>query len=168
MHGACGVLNSKNSVGDWAVRGRGVCARGVESPLSRVQRVTSALHGHHFACDTQNSYSVQGACGVQYSENSLGDTEAGGQRFCVQGGTKSLSTSTRTWVRRSALDEFPHAQQAPLKLHEETWAGLLKNQGLRISREVEIELGCAVSVPCPLCLDHSPESRGPGRVIRNM
>ena len=52
----------------------------VESPSSRVQRVTTALHGHHNTCDThnsQNSYRVHGACGVQNSENSLGDTEAG-------------------------------------------------------------------------------------------
>ena len=42
----------------------------VESPLSRVQRVTAALHGHHNACDThnsQNSYSVHGAC-VEFGE----------------------------------------------------------------------------------------------------
>ena len=64
------------------------------------------LHGHHSACDTHislNSYSVHVACGVQNSENSLGDTEAGGQRFCVPGGTKSLSTRTRCGVRRSAV-----------------------------------------------------------------
>ena len=89
----------------------------VESPSSRVQRVTAALHGHHNACDThnsQNSYSVHGACGafgVQNSENSLGDTEAGRQRFCVPGGTKSLSTSTRCAVRRSAVFESAHSQQ---------------------------------------------------------
>ena len=28
--------------------------------------------------------------------------------------------------------------------------------------------GCAVSVACPSCLDHSPEPAGPGRIIRNM
>ena len=28
--------------------------------------------------------------------------------------------------------------------------------------------GCAVSVACPSCLDHSPEPPGPGRIIRNM
>ena len=28
--------------------------------------------------------------------------------------------------------------------------------------------GCAVSVACPSCLDHSPEPLGPGRIIRNM
>ena len=143
----------------------------VESPLSRVQRVTAALHGHHNARDThnsQNSYSVHGACGVWNSENSRGDTEDGGQRFCVPGGTKSLSTSTRTGVRRSAVCGSAHTQQTPLKLHEETWAGLLKNRGLRISQEVEIVPGCAVRVACPSCPDYSPEPPGPGRIIRNM
>ena len=33
---------------------------------------------------------------------------------------------------------------------------------------MEIIPGCAVSVVCPLCPDHSPGSPGPGRVIRNM
>ena len=54
------------------------------------------------------------------------------------GETKALSTSTRCGVRRSGVDEFAHPQQAPLKLHDETWAGILRNQGLRISQEVEI------------------------------
>ena len=62
----------------------------------------------------------------------MGDTEDGRLRFCVPGETKALSVSTRCGVRRPAVDEFAHPQQAPLKLHEETWAGLLKNQGLRI------------------------------------
>ena len=53
-------------------------------------------------------------------------------------------------------------------MHEETWAGLLKNQGLKISQEVEIVPGCAVRVARPSCPDYSPESHGPGIVIRNM
>ena len=119
----------------------------VESPSSRVQRVTAALHGHHNACDThnsQNSYSVHGACGVQNSLNSLGDEVVRGRGVCVPGETKSLSTSTRTGVRRSAVFESAHSQQTPLKLHVETWEGLLGNQGPKIFREVEIVPGCAV------------------------
>ena len=114
---------------------------------TRVQRVTAALHGHHNACGTHlslNSYSVHGACGVWNSENSRGDTEVGRQHFCVHGETKSLSTCTRTGVRRPAVEKLVSPQQVPLKLHEETWAGLLKNRGLRISQEVEI-----VPVCCP-------------------
>ena len=66
------------------------------------------------------------------SSSSRGDTEAGRQRFCVPGGTKSLSTSTRSGVRRSAVYESAHTQQTPLKMHEETWAGLLRDQGPKI------------------------------------
>ena len=53
-----------------------------------------------------------------------------------------------------------------LKLHEETWEGLLCNQG--IFKEVEIVPGCVVKVACPSCPDYSPEPPGPDRVIRNM
>ena len=88
------------------------------------------------------------------SSYSRGDTEAGGQRW--------------TGVRRSAVYESAHTQQTPLKLHEETWEGLFRNQGPKIFREVEIVPGCAVKVACPSCPDYSPEPPGPGRVIRNM
>ena len=74
--------------------------------------------------------------------------------------------SVRGW--RPAVDELAHPQQAPLKLHDETWAGLLQNQGLRISQEEEIVPGSAVAVACPSCPDHSSEPPGPGRMIRNM
>ena len=69
-------------------------------------------------------------------------------------------------VRCSAVDESAHPQQTPLKLHEETWAGLLHCQGPKIFREVEIVPGCAVAVAC--LSDYSPEPPGPGRIIRNM
>ena len=55
-----------------------------------------------------------------------------------------------------------------MKLHDETWAGLLRNQGLKFSQEKEIVPGRAVAVACPSCPDNSPEPPGPGRVIRNM
>ena len=64
--------------------------------------------------------------------------------------------------------ESAHTQQTPMKLHVETWEGLLRNQGPKIFREVEIVPGCAVQVACPSCLDYSPEPPGTGRVIRNM
>ena len=102
------------------------------------------------------------------SSKSRGDTEAGGHRFCVPGETKSLSTSTRTGVRRSAVYGSAHTQQTPLKLHVETWEGLLRNQGPKIFREVEIVSGCAVRVACPSCPDYFPEPPKPGRIIRNM
>ena len=52
---------------------------------------------------------------------------------CVLGGTKSLSTSTRTGVRRSAVFGSAHTQQTPLKLHVEKWEGLVRNRARRFS-----------------------------------
>ena len=103
---------------------------------------------------------------VQNSMNSLGDGVVRGRSVCVPRGTKSLSTSTRTGVRRSAVYESAPTQQAPLKLHEETWVGLLCNQ--ENFKEVEIVPGCVVKVACPSCPDLSSEPPGPDRVIRNM
>ena len=141
-----------------------------ESPSSRVSRVTSALHNlcsvHSSSFPAHNSHArmADARCVV----NSVGDTEDGGRLSCVYGGTKSLSTCTRTGVRRPAVEKLASPQQASLKLHDETWAGLLKNQGPRIFREVEIIPGCAVRVACPSCPDYYPEPPGPGIVIRNM
>ena len=79
-----------------------------------------------------------------------------------------MSTCTRTGVRRPAVEKLASPQQASLKLHDEMWAGLPKNLGPRIFREVEIVPGCAVRVACPSCPDYYPEPPGPGIVIRNM
>ena len=150
-----------------------------EDHVTRLHRVTSVMHhnlgstphAYSTARNSQFSHSratvLQGRVSLN-SVNAVGGTEDVGRRFCVLGKTKAPSTSTRRGVRRSAVDEFAHPQRAPLKLHEETWAGLLTNQGLRISQDVEIVPGCAVSVACPSCLDNSLVSPGPGRVIRNM
>ena len=59
-------------------------------------------------------------------------------------------------------------QQAPEKLHVETWAGRKQGPGLRISQEVEIVPECAVTVSSPSCLFSAPVSHEQGRVIRNM
>ena len=76
--------------------------------------------------------------------------------------------SARSGVRRPAVDESAHPQQTPSKLHDETWAGLLRDEGPKIFREVEIVPWCAVVVACPSCPDYSPEPPGRGRIIRNM
>ena len=141
-----------------------------ESPSSRVSRVTSALHNlcpvHSSSFPAHNSHArmSDARCVV----NSRGDTEDGGRSSCVYGGTKSLSTCTRTGVRRPAVEKLASPQQASSKLHVETWAGLLKNQGPMIFRDEEIIPGCAVRVACPSCPDYYPEPPGPGIVIRNM
>ena len=142
----------------------------IESPSSRVARVTSALlilcpdHSSLFPAHNSHARMPHARC----VENSVGDTEDGGRLSCVFGGIKSMSTSTRTGVRRSAVYGSAHTQQTPLKLHVETWEGLLCNQGPKIFREVEIVPGCAVRVACPSCPDYYPEPPGPGIVIRNM
>ena len=86
----------------------------------------------------------------------------------VRRGTKAPSMSTRLGVRCPAVEELASPQQAPGSLHGEVWASILQNQGPKICREVEIIPGCAATVACPSCPDHSPEPPGPGRIIRNM
>ena len=71
--------------------------------------------------------------------------------------------------RTKSLMSILSTQQTPSEaLHDETWAGILLNQGLRFSQEVEIVTVCAVAVARPSCPDHSPEPPGPGGIIRNM
>ena len=81
----------------------------------------------------------------------------------VQGGTKASSMSTQIWVGRPAVEKLASQQQASPKLHVETWAGLLRNQGLQFSQEKEIVSECAIAVACPSCPDNSPEPPWPCR-----
>ena len=117
----------------------------VQSCLSQNSHSTSARSLH--AAHNSHARMSHARCVV----NSVGDTEDGGRSSCVHGRTKALRTSTLTGVRRPAVEKLASPQQASLKLHEETWAGLLQNQGLGISQEVEIVPGCAVRVACPSC-----------------
>ena len=73
-----------------------------------------------------------------------------------------LSMSARLGVGRPAGEKLASPQQASERLHQETWAGILQNQGPKIFREVEIVSGCAVAA------DSSSEPPGPGRIIRNI
>ena len=107
-----------------------------ESHVTRADRVNVILHEQHsHNSQTLDSHSAQArsmhdvhfARCVQNSSNSLGDGVVRGRGVFVLGETKSLSTSTRTGVRRSAVYESAHAQQTPLKMHVVTWAGLLRN-----------------------------------------
>ena len=149
---------------------KGVLSFSIESDPSRVRQglplspLTSVVHQNlglsSLAHSTaRNSQFAQSRATVMHgrvsfnSENPVGDPEAGGQRFCVPGETK---------------DESAHPQRTPVKLHDETWAGLLRDQGPRIFREVEIAPGCAVAVACPSCPDLSPEPPGPSKIIWNM
>ena len=148
-----------------------------ENHAIRTGRVTAILHAQRshnsqicnsYSTLTRSLHDVHVARCVHNSMNSLGDRVVRERGFCVPGGTKSLSTCTRTGVRRPAVEKLASPQQASLKLHVETWAGLLKNRGPKIFREEKIIPGCAVRVACPSCPDYHPEPPGPGIVIRNM
>ena len=148
-----------------------------ENHAIRTGRVTAILHAQRshnsqicnsYSTLTRSLHDVHVARCVHNSMNSLGDRGVRERGFCVPGGTKSLSTCTRTGVRRPAVEKLASPQQASLKLHVETWAGLLKNRGPKIFREEKIIPGCAVRVACPSCPDYHPEPPGPGIVIRNM
>ena len=147
----------------------------VESPASRVRRVFDALHGNGHARNShsQNSparslHGLHDARCVENSQNSVGEGAARGRGVCVPGETKSPSMSSLCQVWRPAVKELAQTQQASRKLHVETWAGLLQGPGLRISLEVEIAQGCAVTVARSSCPVYSPVSPWRGRVVRNM
>ena len=90
---------------------------------SRHGRVNAILHAQHSQnSQIHNSYSTPARslhdvhvarCG-QNSMNSLGDGVVRERGFCVPGRTKSLSTCTRTRVRRPAVEKRASPQQAPL------------------------------------------------------
>ena len=152
------------------------------SPSQRVHLVDSVvrlssshdthdMHGDMNSCGSVHGGGVHGnssglhvnSCGAVGHKNSCHVHAAE-----VRGGTKALSMSTRLGVRCPAVEKLASPQQAPGSLHGEVWASILLNQGSKIFREVEIVPGCAVTVACPSCPDHSPEPPGPGRTIRNM
>ena len=97
----------------------------VESPSSRVQRVNAALHDNSHSHNSRAR--MHGACHVVNSRNSEGDRAGRGD--CGPGGTKVLSTSTRCMVGRPAGRERAPLQQAPEKLHVETWTGRIPTSG---------------------------------------
>ena len=73
----------------------------------------------------------------------------------------------RCQVGCPAVEKLASLQQAPGRLHVETWAGRNGNPSLPISQVVEIMSGCADMVtrlPPPFFSSVSP---GPGREVRN-
>ena len=80
-----------------------------------------------------------------------------------------LSASTLSQVGCPAGEKLASLQQAPVKLHVETWAGRDGSLDLGISQEVEIIPGCAVTVSSNLSyLFNAPVSPEPGSTVRNM
>ena len=152
------------------------------SPSQRVHLVDSVV-SLSSSQDTHNMHGDMNSCGSVHGgvmhDNSSGMHvnscgALGRKNSCpvhaaeVRRGTKALSMSTRIGVGCPAVDKLASPQQAPGRLHDEVWTSILQNQGPKIFREVEIIPGCAATVDCPSCPDHSPEPPGPGRIIRNM
>ena len=85
----------------------------------------------------------------------------------VRGGSKQRNMSTRGQVGCLAVEKLASLQQAPGRLHVETWVGCDGNPSLPISQVVEIMPGCAdmlIRLLPPLFSSVSP---GPGREVRN-
>ena len=84
----------------------------------------SLTHNSHSTI-ARSLHAVHGARCVQNSLNSLGDGVVRGRGVCVPGGTKSLSTSTRSpGVRRSAVWH---------RLHPVRWRPLTAGASVNIS-----------------------------------
>ena len=125
---------------------------------------TNSCGSMHGVVMHDNSSGVHvNSCGALGHRNSCNLLAAG-----VRGGTKATSMSTRLGVRCPAVEKLASPKQAPGSLHGEVWASIPLNHSPKIFREMEIVPGCAVTVACPSCPDHSPEPPGPGRIIRNM
>ena len=188
-HGRC--LTSSAASGGVALGrdDRGVNREVRKASCSKDSSSVVVMHGHHMRNDfdldsvfVPHSRLFSLCCSVvskvsnSRSINSCGEHggASGHKNSCflhaaeVRGGTKALSMSTRLGVRCPAVEELASPQQAPGSLHEEVWTSILRNQGPKISLELEIIPGCVVSVACPACPDYSPEPPGPGRIIRNM
>ena len=157
IHGSLQLLNSSH------VHTRSVgCARGEH--VLHGARTNSCLVTHAARVNSFGLHSARGYSGEHIDSYRCTYNSCGG----VRGGTKPMSISTRCQVGCLAAEKLASPQQAPGKLHDETWAGILQKQGLRNSQEVEIVPGCAAVVARPSCPDHSPEPLGPGTVIRTM
>ena len=91
--------------------------------------------------DTRDMHAVTNSCGsvhgVLHDNSSVHVNSCGalGHRHScnlhaavVQGGTKALSMSTRLRVGRPAVVKLASPQQAPGRLHEETWAVFYRNR----------------------------------------
>ena len=91
-----------------------------------------------------------------------------GLGVCVLAETRALRTSTRCKVGRPAGKELAPLQEAPEKLHVETWAGCKQGLDVKISQEVEMIPVCAVTVSYLSSLFNAPVPPGPGSVVWTM
>ena len=91
--------------------------------------------------------------------------------LCAAGDRVKKDGRTQRGRSHRFLRVTVHTRLGRLQTGERYWSllsGLLRNQGPKIFREVEIVPGCAVMVACPSCPDDSPEPPGPDRATRNM
>ena len=103
------------------------------------------------------SNSGSNACSYWCTKNSCGG---------VRGGTKPRSMSTWEQVWCLSVEKLASLQQAPGRLHVETWAGRDKKPSLPISQVVEIMPVFADMVSRLLPPFISSVSPGPGREVR--
>ena len=141
-------------------------------------RSVGCAHGEHDLHDARtnsclgthaarvNSLGLHSAC-----NNSGGHVNSEGCTYNSCGGvgegTKPMSMRTRGQVGCPAVEKLASLQQAPGRLHVETWAGRNENPSLPISQVVEILPGCADMVTCLPPPFFSSVSPGPGREVRN-
>ena len=131
-----------------------------EDLSTRFHRVTSVMHDnlgstpHAFSTARNSQYAHSRATGLHgrvslSSVNSVGDIEAGRTSLLCMMSLLIHSRRPESCMKRRGQ-------------------AFLQKPGLKISQEVEIIPGCAVTVTCPLCPSNSLVSPGPGRVTRNM
>ena len=126
-------------------------------------RTNSCLVTHAARVNSFGLHGARGNSGGHIHSYRCTKTSCGG----VRGGTKPMSLSTRCQVGCPAVEKLAAPQQAPGRLHVETWAGRNGNPSLPISQVVETMSGCADMVtrlPPPFFSSVSP---GPGREVRN-
>ena len=131
---------------------------------ARVCPLNSSFDTHHARA---NSWGTLHAARINSGEHANSDLCTYNSCGGVRGGTKPRSMSTRGQVGCPPVEKLASLQQAPGRLHVETWAGRDGNPSLPISQVVEILPGCADMVtrlPSPFFSSVSP---GPGREVRN-
>ena len=118
-------------------------------------RMNSRWNTHAARVNSQGLHSARGNSGGHINSYRCTYNSCGG----IRGGTKPMSMSTRYQVGCPAVEKPASLQQAPGRLHVETWAGRNGNPSLPISQVV------GGDSPSPsFLLFVSP---GPGREVRN-
>ena len=131
---------------------------------ARVGHMNASFHTHHARVNSWSTlHAARTNSGGHANSYRCTYNSCGG----VRGGTKPRSMSTRDQVGSRAVEKLASLQQAPGRLHVETWAGRNENPNLPISQVVEIMSGCADMVTCLPPPFFSSVSPGPGREVRN-